>query len=349
MAINLAACVTAFLIAFITLPVIIKFFLDKNLVDVPGRRKIHKKVTPSLGGIAIFLGFFFSILVWLEIPAWKDIKFLLIPFIIIFFMGVRDDLVPMRASIKLVVQILASALLVVIFDLRLTSFYSLLEFQFPLWLSYLVTIFTIIVVINSFNLIDGLDGLAGTISLLSLMSFGIWFYLVEEPVFALFSFSMAGALVAFLIFNWDPSDIFMGDTGATVIGLLLAIQTIKFINVDHELQNESDFKFLGVVASAACFIIVPLIDTARVFTLRIAKGQSPFTPDKSHIHHAIMRLGMTHAQTTMILGSVQLMFIILAVLLRGFSGFLVLGIVIFLAVGLSFLLDRLIIRKRDSR
>lgn len=349
MAICLASAVTSFLIAFMTLPLIIKYSVRKNLLDVPGRRKIHKKVTPSLGGIAIFLGFFFSILVWLEIPAWKDFKFLLIPFVIIFFMGVRDDLVPMRAHIKLVVQILASALLVVIFDLRLTSFYSLFEVEFPLWLSYTVTIFTIIVIINSFNLIDGLDGLAGTVSLISLMAFGIWFYVVDEPIFSLFSFAMGGALVAFLIFNWEPADIFMGDTGATVIGLLLAIQTIKFINVDHQLSADSEFKFLGVIATAACFIIVPLIDTARVFTLRIAKGQSPFTPDKNHIHHAIMRLGMTHAQTASILGTVQVFFVLIAVFLRSYSGFLVLGLVLFLAIALSILLDRLIISRRDSR
>src|SRR5688572_27320925 len=117
MAIQLAAAVTAFILAFLIVPVVIKYSIRKNLMDVPGRRKIHKKITPSLGGIAIFIGFFISTLIWIDISKWDDIKFILVPLFIVFFVGVRDDLVPLKAYVKLIGQVIASCLLVFLLDI----------------------------------------------------------------------------------------------------------------------------------------------------------------------------------------------------------------------------------------
>src|SRR5690349_11038303 len=125
MALQLAAAITSFVIAFLVVPVIIKFSLQKNLVDVPGRRKIHKKITPSLGGVAIFLGFFISSLIWTDIQSWATIKFILVALFVVFFIGVRDDLVPLRWMMKLVGQIMAASLLIFLFDLRITSLYGI--------------------------------------------------------------------------------------------------------------------------------------------------------------------------------------------------------------------------------
>jgi UDP-GlcNAc:undecaprenyl-phosphate/decaprenyl-phosphate GlcNAc-1-phosphate transferase len=346
MAIQLAALITSFVISFLIVPVIIKYSLRKNLVDIPGRRKIHKKVTPSMGGIAIFCGFFISSLIWVEFQYWSDIKFILVALFVIFFIGVRDDLVPLRAVVKLVGQILAVCLLIFLFDLRLRSLYGLFGvYDLPLGVSYVLTIVTIIAITNSFNLIDGLDGLAGSIGMIALLCFGTWFYLVGDEVFAIFSFTMLGAVFAFLIFNWEPSEVFMGDTGALVIGMMLAILAIHFINVNYNLPADATYKFSASIATAGSFIMIPLVDTSRIIILRLIKGQSPFKPDKSHIHHAIMRLGKSHSQTTMILGATQILFVIIAVVLRNYSDMIVLSSIILVSIMLSVFLDRLILKK----
>lgn len=346
MAKELAAAITSFVIAFLIVPVIIKYSLRKNLVDIPGRRKIHKKVTPSMGGIAIFIGFFISSLIWLDIKEWGYIKFILVALFVIFFIGVRDDLVPLKAMVKLVGQIMAASLVIFLFDLRIKTFYGLFGLhELPEIVSYIITYFTIIVITNSFNLIDGLDGLAGTIAIVALLAFGIWFFLVEDQIFSILSFAMLGAIFAFLIFNWEPSEVFMGDTGALVIGMMLAILAIHFINVNYSLPAMTPYKFNGSVGTAACIIIIPLVDTLRIVILRISKGQSPFSPDKSHVHHAIMRLGMSHSQTTLILGGVQALYIILAIIFYQFSDIYVLSGLLILSFLLSVTLDRLIIRR----
>lgn len=348
MAVELAAAITSFVIAFLIVPVIIKYSLRKNLVDIPGRRKIHKKVTPSMGGIAIFIGFFISSLIWIDIQGLGYIKFILVALFVIFFIGVRDDLVPLRAMVKLIGQIMAASLVIFLFDLRIKTFYGLFGiFELPEAISYIVTYLTIIVITNSFNLIDGLDGLAGTIAIVALLSFGVWFFLVDDQIFSILSFAMLGAIFAFLIFNWEPSEVFMGDTGALVIGMMLAVLAIHFINVNYNLPAMTPYKFQGSVGTAACIIIIPLVDTLRIVILRISKGQSPFAPDKSHVHHAIMRLGMSHSQTTLILGSVQGLYIALAIIFNEFSDVYVVSGLLALSFLLSVTLDRLIISRLD--
>jgi UDP-N-acetylmuramyl pentapeptide phosphotransferase/UDP-N-acetylglucosamine-1-phosphate transferase len=167
-----------------------------------------------MGGIAIFIGFFISSLIWLDIQGLGYIKFILVALFVIFFIGVRDDLVPLKAMVKLIGQIMAASLLIFLFDLRIKTFYGLFGVhELPNIVSYATTYFTIIVITNSFNLIDGLDGLAGTIAIVALLAFGIWFYLVEDQIFSILSFAMLGGIFAFLIFNWEPSEVFMGDTG----------------------------------------------------------------------------------------------------------------------------------------
>lgn len=343
MAIHLAAAVTSFVICFLIIPVIIKYSIEKNLVDIPGRRKIHKKITPSMGGIAIFLGFFIATLIWVDISQWKEIRIIMIALFIVFFIGVRDDLVPLRPFMKLLGQVMAGSLLIALFDLRLKSFYGLLGiYDIPLVISYGITLFTIIVITNSFNLIDGLDGLAGTIACISLLAFGISFYLGGDMIFSIISFCMLGAIVSFLFFNWEPSEIFMGDTGALVIGMMLAIVSIHFIDFHFNLPADHPYKFRASIAGAVCFISIPLADTLRIFILRLMRKQSPFTPDKSHIHHNIMRLGFSHGKSTILLGLIQVGFITLALFTRGLSdNYVLLGILI-LCIILSIILDRAI-------
>jgi len=346
MALQLAAATTSFVIAFLVVPVIIKYSLLKNLVDIPGRRKIHKKVTPSMGGIAIFFGFFISSLIWIDLQSWSQIKFIMVALFVIFFIGVRDDLVPLRWLLKLMGQIMAASLVIFLFDLRIKSFYGLFGvYELPLLASYAITYLTIIVITNSFNLIDGLDGLAGTIAIVSLMTFGIWFFLVDDVIFSVLAFSMLGAIFAFLIFNWEPSEVFMGDTGALVIGMTLAIMAIHFMETNFKLPLDSMYRFSASIGTVVCIVVIPLVDTLRIVIIRLSKSQSPFKPDKSHIHHALMRLGLTHGQTTMFLGGLQVCYIGLAILFNNYSERYILSGVIVLSFLLSFVLDKFILGK----
>ncbi len=328
MAILLAACVTAFLISFVIIPVIIKYSLAKNLGDAPGRRKVHKKVTPSLGGIAIFLSFLASSLIWLDFDQWSDIRYVLASLSLVFLLGVRDDLVPLRALHKLYGQIVA-VIILLFSSVQLNSFYGLFGmYEINTILAYFLTGFTIIIITNSFNLIDGLDGLAGSVGTMSLVSFGIWFFMADSHIFSLFCFAMAGGIIAFLVFNWEPSEIFMGDTGAMVIGMLLAICVIHFMSVNEALEDTHPAKFAATVSAGVCFIIIPLFDTLRIIILRISKGQSPFRPDKSHLHHQFLNLGFSHSKTSLILGGLNFAFIILAWILRNKTDKLILPLAI---------------------
>lgn len=349
MAIIVVAAISSFVIALLTLPVIINFSLSKNLVDVPGRRKVHKKITPSLGGVAIFLGFITSSLIWIDFDSWGLIKFVLVALFVVFFIGVRDDLVPLRWIVKLLGQIMAASLLIFLFELRIHSLYGLFGItELPLWVSIVLTYFTIIVITNSFNLIDGLDGLAALLGIISLLTFGAWFFFVSDVVFATLAMAMAGSVGAFLIYNWEPSKIFMGDTGALVIGLLLAVFTIRFMELNYALRD-NDMQLGSTIAIATSVIIIPLIDTLRIFILRASKGQSPFKPDKSHVHHALLRLGFSHSKTAVILGIVQVFCIGTALILQYYGDLIGLPVLIGIAVALSIWLDRMLISKTGAR
>jgi UDP-N-acetylmuramyl pentapeptide phosphotransferase/UDP-N-acetylglucosamine-1-phosphate transferase len=170
-------------------------------------------------------------------------------------------------------------------------------------------------VINAFNLIDGVDGLAGSLGLMSMVLFGGYFYAVNMTAYALLAFSMAGSLLAFLIFNFNPARIFMGDSGSLLIGLINAILVLKFISVADSAAVA--FPLQSVVAIGFSVLMVPLADTLRVFSIRIFQGRSPFCPDRNHIHHLLLDRGMGQKQVTLTCLMLNALFIAIAYLGRG--------------------------------
>ena len=350
MQILLAAVTTGFLIAFFINPVIIKFFKKRNLLDSPGRRKIHKEENPSMGGIAIFAGFFVAVTIWIPFEGFAEYKYVFAALSIIFITGVRDDILPLRPIYKLAGQLIAASMVVFLTDIRLTSMYGLFGInELPLVLSYGLTLFTVIVITNSFNLIDGLDGLAGSIALIVLISLGSWFFLTGATTLAIASFCLAGAVIGFLNFNWQPAKIFMGDTGALLLGFFFSLLAIKFIDANSGLESGSPFKFTATVSTAVCILIVPLFDTLRIIIIRLVKRQSPFRPDRNHTHHVLMRLGFSHAQTAMALAFANLLFIGLAFLGKNESDMLLLPIIVGICVMASLTLDFLIIKRVTTK
>ncbi|GAB5524364.1 MAG: MraY family glycosyltransferase [Roseivirga sp.] len=343
---------TAFLVTFFLFPVFIKLFKKKNMLDTPGGRKIHTVETPSMGGVPIFVGFVSAVSIWVPLEELAAIKYVLGALGIMFIIGFRDDLINLRAIQKLLGQVAAALIIITVCDIRFTSLYGLFGiYEIPDALSYTISLFTIIVITNAFNLIDGIDGLAGSVGLVSSMFFGVWFYLAGQEAYSFICFAILGSLLAFLQFNWAPSKVFMGDTGSLLIGFFLSIITIKFIEVNYVLPATETFKFVAFIGPAVAVLIVPLYDTLRVFIKRVMKGKSPMHPDRTHLHHILLRLGCTHAQATSILATVNVVFVLLALVLKDFSDAIVLPTLLVTALALGTMAEmifRSMIEKRKE-
>lgn len=339
------AGLTSFIVSLILLPLIIGISQKKRFFDEPGRRRIHKKVTPSFGGIAIFVGFLTASIIWVEPGKRTELLILVSVIAIPFILGFLDDLLHLKPLMKILAQSLAATIIFFVLNVKLVSLYGLFtDSQFPIAVSFILTLFFTILFTNSFNLIDGIDGLAGTFSLSAIFFFGIWFSIAGSYHYALISFSFCGAILAFLFMNWEPSKIFMGDTGSLVIGMVLSILTIEFMNENHQLPPDSPIRFQSTLGAALCIIILPLVDTIRVIIVRVHKKVSPLTADKRHIHHALVRLGNSHRTAVSVLCVLHIVFISLALMLRDYPDKVMLPIVIGLAVSLCLLLDRLMHR-----
>ncbi|WP_420384929.1 MraY family glycosyltransferase [Roseivirga sp.] len=319
-------------------PVFIKFFKRRNFLDDPGGRKIHTARTPAMGGLPIFIGFAIAVLIWSPFETLREVKYVLSAISIMFIIGFRDDLINLRAYQKLIGQVAAAMIIVSICDIRFTSLYNLFGVeQIPLGLSYILSLFTIIVITNAYNLIDGIDGLSGSVGVIASLFFGVFFFLNEQTGFALISLSLCGALLAFLNYNWAPSKIFMGDTGSLFIGFFLSIMAIEFIDFNH--TSGGEYSFGGSIGTAVAVLILPLADTFRVFVKRVLRGKSPMHPDRTHVHHILLRLGCNHAQATGILVTVNIIFVLLALVLKDFSDSVVIPSILITVVALGTILD----------
>ena len=306
---ELLAAIISFLITLSTLPIIIRLFKSINLIDSPDRRKIHTLNTPSLGGISIYFSILLAIVIVVPLGEVYDYKFLLAGIAISLILGIRDDISSLYANQKLVVQILAAYLVTNYAGIKITSFHGVLGIEIlPDWLAISVSIFIIVALTNSFNLIDGIDGLAGSICVIASSIFGVWFLQIGNQFLSVLSFSLAAGIVAFLIYNWQPSKIFMGDTGSLVTGFTLACLGLVYIKT----SGVNGAFFLGIKSSIALTVtvlILPIYDTLRVFSLRILKGGSPFVADRIHIHHILIRQNLTHGQATLVLVGYNLVLI----------------------------------------
>ncbi|MDH5609817.1 MAG: undecaprenyl/decaprenyl-phosphate alpha-N-acetylglucosaminyl 1-phosphate transferase [Cyclobacteriaceae bacterium] len=266
---------------------------------------------------------------------------------IIFILGIRDDISSLYANQKFIYQLLAAFLAVYFADIRLIGLYGVFGIgEMNELLSGLFSMFVIIGLINAFNLIDGIDGLAGSVALVNSIVFGVYFYLLGHVFFLYVSMVLAGAIIAFLLFNWHPSKIFMGDTGSLLIGYILISMAIVFIN-----QNVVQPVTTTSVSLSFALLIIPVYDTIRVILLRLSQGRSPFYPDKKHIHHILLKQGFNHSQSTLILVTFN-MLVVLFVFQFDFLGdttlLLSIGILSFL-FGLFFDLRLIRVMKNDKK
>ncbi|MBV2165405.1 MAG: undecaprenyl/decaprenyl-phosphate alpha-N-acetylglucosaminyl 1-phosphate transferase [Kaistella sp.] len=295
----------SFLLTFYTIPTVVKISRRKNLMDEPGARSSHLRKIPNLGGISMF----YSLAVCASIFAFELFemyKFLFASLVILLYIGVMDDIVVMRAYKKLFAQIVVTSLMVIGSDVRIRSFFGLFGiYELNYFFSVAMSIFTFIVLINAFNLIDGIDGLAGGYSILCSAMFGISYYRLGEYNYPLVVLSgvIIGSVIGFLYFNlsnYRNNKIFMGDTGSMILGFLLAFTAICFIDIfiDKKLPEIPRYYLQSAPAIAMAILILPIIDTLNVFMIRICNGKSPLVADKNHIHHSLLKLGLTHRRST---------------------------------------------------
>ncbi len=330
---------TAALVSFIAIPSIIRIAEIKHLFDEPDDRKHHIHRTPTLGGVAIFAGLIFSLTFWADQDAIIELQYIISAVILLFFMGLKDDLFNLVAYKKLAGQLLASFILVHWAGIKITTFYGLFGiYDLPLLSSYALSIFSIVVITNSFNLIDGIDGLAASVGILASFVFGLWFYSAGVTQYAILASCMMGALIGFIYYNKAPAKIFMGDTGSLIVGVILSILAIKFIEMNRILDREHPNKVLVVPVVTLAILVIPLFDTLRVFAIRILQGRSPLSADRNHIHHLLLSLGFSATQIVLILVSFNMVVIGLVYQFQFVKGELLLALLLGTCVGLSSLI-----------
>jgi len=316
---------TSFLVVLLSTPSLIKVAILKRLFDAPGdTRKLHTRMVPTIGGIIIFAGTLFSFSLWF--PSQKihdpfqlfnvvnEYKFIVSTLLIMFFVGVKDDIIGTAPVKKLVAHVLVGMVLVLMADIRIVGLHGIFGIDvIPYWASVFLSLFTYIVVVNAFNLIDGVDGLAGGVGFIASSALGAWFAFAGDYVMACLAFALSGSLLAFLMFNFSPAKIFMGDSGSLTIGLIIAVLAIKLVGYDvSSIKNEFILNTSKPVFVMSA-LVYPLVDTLRIFIYRAVRGVSPFSADRNHIHHRLIDIGCSHKATTIILYAVNILIISLTI------------------------------------
>ena len=337
---------TSFFFGFLITPVLIFLLKKGNIIDAPGGRKIHNGFVPSMGGIGIIFATFAGVFAWFSLDQLVETRYFLVALGIMFSVGLRDDLIELSAVQKLIGQCIPAFFVIIMADIRITGLYGFMGiYEIPYLASVTLSFALIIILTNSFNLIDGLDGLAGTLSVISLTFLGWWFYVSDMVAYSLLSFTLVGGVVSFLAFNWHPAKIFMGDTGSLSLGFALTTLVMLFIDTNGTMLASQGWKINAPITAGIALMIVPIYDTIRIFTKRSLKGKSPLKPDKSHVHHFLLRMGYRHNEVAIILGSIKLVFITMVVLGSDLNDHVMLPVVLTLAVILGIWLDERAVKR----
>jgi UDP-GlcNAc:undecaprenyl-phosphate/decaprenyl-phosphate GlcNAc-1-phosphate transferase len=331
---SMALCTSA-------IPRIIYISKKKKLYDLPDNdRKLHSEVIPNLGGVAIYLGFSVIGSLFVKTTEFDKWNYIIAATLILFITGIKDDLINVNPSKKFIAQIAASFIIAFLADIRLDNLHGFLGvFELPYWVSLVFTVVGCTFVSNAFNLIDGIDGLAATIAIISTLFLGIAFNISNNISLACISFSLMGAIIAFLKFNIQPARIFMGDCGSLVIGFTIAVLAILLTkNVHHFEGNVLFHSPKAVLLGALSILFIPVFDTFRVFAARIIKGNSPFNADRTHLHHYFLDLGFSHTKTVFILATVSIFIIVISFLIQDFPVNICILAMLFGAIGLYLIL-----------
>ena len=330
---------SSFLLTFLIIPKIILFSKRLRLFDMPGHRAAHNSGVPIFGGVAIFIGVIFSLLIWGDL---ENIQFLLASLLVVFFVGLIDDLLSLSPVKKILGQIIAILIIIYLQEIKIDNFHGVLSiYDISNLFSLLFTVFVVIVITNGFNLIDGVDGLAGGVGIISSLAFGIIALIMNQHDIAIISFTLSGSLVAFLKYNFHPASIFMGDTGSLVVGMILSILAINLIDTGI-VTNTISFPNKGPLL-AIIFLAIPLFDSLRVFLNRVRKGKQPLTAARDHVHHALLDLGLGHKNTARVIYLISIFLIVISYFLLPLNiniGILILAVITYLILLFPYILKK---------
>lgn len=328
-----AVCLMCILLAGIVIPQILLIAFRKQLFDIPDERKIHKSLVPRLGGIAFKPVIFFSIAfllglnLFLESPdilteATRESEALAFGFctvMILYLVGLADDLIGIRYSAKFIVQIICGVMLIM-GGVSICNLYGIFFLEsLPVWFGYPLTILIVVFIINAINLIDGIDGLASGLCGIACLSYGLTFFALHQYFYAMVSFATLGVLIPFFYYNvfgdaQKRQKIFMGDTGSLTIGMILCFLSIKMLLVPNP-QHIGD---VNPIILAFSPLFVPCCDVVRVYLHRVRNGKNPFLPDKNHIHHKLLAIGLKQRIAMVSIIAFSLILTITNVLLSSF-------------------------------
>jgi UDP-GlcNAc:undecaprenyl-phosphate/decaprenyl-phosphate GlcNAc-1-phosphate transferase len=294
----------AFLLTLFTLPRVRENSLKFGFYDEPDYRSSHKDIVPTFGGVAFYVVLLFTVFVSQGLDNTNLGLTLIFSISVMFFVGLKDDLQNLTLKMKLLGQFIAVGLLLSQPDFRVASLHGFLGiYQLPELISIVLSVFITLGIINAFNLIDGIDGMASIVGIVILSSFGVLFYNLGLLYYVAICVSSVAMLIAFLRFNFSSrKKIFMGDTGALVLGLILGLMTMKLLS-----QGSNAFQMLAIGKGEIPLLLIgilfiPTFDVARVMIVRLLKKQSISTPDRNHIHHVLVDTGLSHKRASVICG-----------------------------------------------
>ncbi len=292
--------VVSYVISYRMIPLIIETVHYKKLMDHPNERSSHTRITPTLAGVAFFASLIIGIF-FIHLFETKDISFHLIAALtILFFLGLKDDLMVLSSKTKVLLQSLAIMFILVCPELRITTMHGFLGLnEIPLWFSIPFSYFIILYIINAYNLIDGIDGLAGSLGILISGIFAILFFIDHMYFYALLAIIIIGFLIPFLRFNLsNHRKIFMGDTGSMIVGFMLGVLTLRLLAMDSGQLENINIRAENVYLVSLSILFFPMIDVIRVIIVRIMNGKGPFTADRRHMHHIFIDKGLPHLTAT---------------------------------------------------
>lgn len=309
--------------AGIVIPQILLIAFRRKLFDVPDERKIHQGAVPRLGGIAFKPVIFFSVFLLLGIDMMvghtevlseigKDAQPLFFGFcsiIVLYLVGIADDLIGVKYRAKFFVQVLCGVMLIA-GGVYLDDLNGILGIhELPAWIGYLLTVLATVFIINAINLIDGIDGLASGLCSIACLFYGVIFFLFEKYIYSMLAFATLGVLMPFFYYNVfgkveHHKKIFMGDTGSLTIGMMLCFLSIRLV----QCGADEGGKILNPMILAFSPLIIPCFDVVRVYLHRVRNGKNPFLPDKNHIHHKLIAIGMKQRTVMILIIAVSLLF-----------------------------------------
>ncbi len=347
MVVSMLSLIGSFVLVYIIIPRISTVIQTRNLIEHPNDRSSHSKATPTMAGVAFFITIIME-MYFIQFFDKDSIGLNLIAAItLIFVVGLKDDLLITAPLTKLFMEFLGIIFIIVNITMEVSTFHGFLGIQeIPYILSKVFVVILMLSIINAYNLIDGIDGLASIIAIIICSIFALIFYYACHYFYFFMCLSLLGMLTAYLIYNFSPTKkIFMGDTGSLIVGFCIAFLALKYLVLDVSNFSHFQFKPENVMIVLVGILWIPFFDMLRIIGVRLLNGNSPFYPDRNHIHHILVDCGMPHYKVALLLGALNVIIVVLILLLSKFFNYLqMLGILILIFVALLIVFYKLKLR-----